>query len=244
MSRFFTQQIEGNTARITGEDVRHLSRVLRLRVGDAVEICDGACTDYTGLIEAITEQEVRCALSGAHPSPTEPRCRVTLFQALPKTGKLELIVQKCVELGVDTVVPVVTARCVAVPVRDFEFKRVRYQRVASEAAKQSRRGMIPQVASVRKLSEVSFSGFDAVLVAYEEERARSLKAALRAFEPAALSRIALVVGPEGGLERAEVEGLSAAGAVAVSLGARILRTETAGMAMLAQVLYELDMADA
>ena len=104
MSRFFTQQIEGNTARITGEDVRHLSRVLRLRVGDAVEICDGACTDYTGRIEAITEQEVRCALSGAHPSPTEPRCRVTLFQALPKTGKLELIVQKCVELGVDTVV--------------------------------------------------------------------------------------------------------------------------------------------
>lgn len=240
VSRFFTQEIEGNTARITGEDVRHLSRVLRLRVGDAVEICDGACTDYTGVIESIAQDEVRCTLSDAHPSPTEPRCRVTLFQALPKAGKMEFIVQKCVELGVEAVVPVATARCVAVPVRDFEVKRVRYQRVAAEAAKQSRRGVIPQVAPVRKLEQAALSGFDAAFVAYEEERGRTLKAALRSYTAGALHRVALLIGPEGGLERAEVERLTAQGAVAVSLGARILRTETAGMAMLAQVLYELE----
>ena len=93
MSRFFTSDIAGDTARITGEDVRHLARVLRLRVGDTVEICDGRCTDYTGVLTAIGQDEAICALSGAHPSPTEPHHRVTLFQALPKTGKMEVIVQ-------------------------------------------------------------------------------------------------------------------------------------------------------
>ena len=237
MSRFFTSDIAGDTARITGEDVRHLARVLRLRVGDTVEICDGRCTDYTGVLTAIGQDEAICALSGAHPSPTEPHHRVTLFQALPKTGKMEVIVQKCVELGVAAVVPVVSERCVAVPTRDFENKRVRYQRVAAEAAKQSRRGMIPQVAGVLPLRQADFSAFDTVLVAYEEERATTLKAALLG---GAGERIALIIGPEGGLERAEVERLRAAGAVSVSLGPRILRTETAGMAMLAQVLYELE----
>ena len=232
MSRFFTEDIAGDTARITGEDVRHLSRVLRLRAGDAVEICDGAGTDYTGVITAIGQDEVTCALSGAHPSPTEPRCRVTLFQALPKTGKMEVIVQKCVELGVAAVTPVVTERCVAVPTRDFENKRV-----AAEAAKQSRRGIIPPVSGVLPLRQVDFSRFDTVLAAYEEERTTSLKAALAG---GAGESIALIIGPEGGLESEEVAWLTAAGAVSVSLGPRILRTETAGMAMLAQVLYELE----
>ena len=237
MSRFFTEDIAGDTARITGEDVRHLSRVLRLRAGDTVEICDGAGTDYTGVITAVGQDEVTCALNGAHPSPTEPRCRVTLFQALPKTGKMEVIVQKCVELGVAAVTPVVTERCVAVPTRDFENKRVRYQRVAAEAAKQSRRGIIPPVSGVLPLRQVDFSRFDTVLAAYEEERTTSLKAALAG---GAGESIALIIGPEGGLESEEVAWLTAAGAVSVSLGPRILRTETAGMAMLAQVLYELE----
>ncbi len=237
MSRFFTEDIAGDTARITGEDVRHLSRVLRLRAGDTVDICDGAGTDYTGVITAVGQDEVTCALSGAHPSPTEPRCRVTLFQALPKTGKMEVIVQKCVELGVAAVTPVVTERCVAVPTRDFENKRVRYQRVAAEAAKQSRRGIIPPVSGVLPLRQVDFSRFDTVLAAYEEERTTSLKAALAG---GAGESIALIIGPEGGLESEEVAWLTAAGAVSVSLGPRILRTETAGMAMLAQVLYELE----
>lgn len=240
MSRFFTEQIIGDTAVITGEDVRHLSRVLRLRAGDAVEICDGRGTDYTGTICSIDEREVRCTLTDAHPALTEPQCRITLFQALPKTGKLELIVQKCVELGVDTVAPVVSARCVAVPTRDFEPKRVRCQRVAEEAAKQSRRGIIPRVLPVQQLERVELSGFDAVLVAYEQEHARSLKAALSAYPVGALRRAAILIGPEGGLERAEVEALVSAGAQTVSLGTRILRTETAGMAMLAQMLYALE----
>ena len=237
MNRFFTEDIAGDTARITGEDVRHIARVLRLRPGDGVVLCDGRVREYTAVIERIGETEVVCRLGPGRPSPAEPAHRVTLFQALPKSGKMETLVQKCVELGVFAVAPVVTARCVALPTKEFEKKRLRYQRVALEAAKQSRRGIVPEVLGVQALSAVDFSGFDTALVAYENERERSLKEALRG---GAGGRIALVVGPEGGFEEGEAADLARRGVVAVSLGARILRTETAGMAMLAQVLYELE----
>ena len=149
---------------------------------------------------------------------------------------MELIVQKCTELGVFSVVPVVSARCVVVPNKDYDKKRERYNRVALEAAKQSRRGMIPQVLPLIELKKIDVKSFDLFLVAYEDENTVSLKQALRAAkEPAT---IALLIGPEGGLEESEVEQLVKAGAKSVSLGKRILRTETAGMAMLAQTLYE------
>ena len=150
---------------------------------------------------------------------------------------METIVQKCVELGIDTVVPTLLSRCVAVPTRDFEKKRIRYQRVAEEAAKQSRRGIIPTVTGVVKVQDIDCTAFDTVLVAYEDERGTTLKEVLRGGVG---ERIAIVIGPEGGLEASEVELLRSRGAKTVSLGARILRTETAGMAMLAQILYELD----
>ena len=143
MNRFFTEDIAGDTARITGEDVRHIARVLRLRPGDGVVLCDGRVREYTAVIERIGEAEVVCRLGPGRLSPAEPAHRVTLFQALPKSGKMETIVQKCVELGVFAVAPVVTARCVALPTKEFEKKRLRYQRVALEAAKQSRRGIVP-----------------------------------------------------------------------------------------------------
>jgi len=237
MNRFFTEDIAGDTARITGEDVRHIFRVLRLRVGEKIAVCDGRATEYIGEITEISDQAVLCRLGEGTPSQSESAVRVTLFQGLPKSGKMETIVQKCVELGIDTVVPTLFARCVAVPTRDFEKKRIRYQRVALEAAKQSRRGIIPTVTGVVKPKEIDFAAFDTVLIAYEDEHATTLKQALRAGVG---TRIALIVGPEGGLEQEEVDSLRSRGAKAVSLGRRILRTETAGMAMLAQVLYELE----
>lgn len=237
MNRFFTSDIAGTTARITGEDVKHISRVLRLRVGEQIAVCDGRATEYIGEITSITDAEVLCTLSAPQPSLTESRVRVTLFQGLPKSGKMETIVQKCVELGIDTVVPTLLARCVAVPTRDFEKKRIRYQRVALEAAKQSRRGIIPAVTGVVKAQDIDCDAFDTVLVAYEDEHATTLKQALREDVG---ERIGIVIGPEGGLEPSEVAMLRERGAKTVSLGSRILRTETAGMAMLAQVLYELE----
>lgn len=239
MSRFFTDDIHGDTATITGGDVHHMTRVLRLRVGDTVEICDGDGTDYTGAIQSMAEDRVVCSLAGGHLSPTEPVHAVTLFQGLPKTGKMETIVQKCVELGVVSIVPTMMRRCVSVPDgKELEKKRARWQKVAEEAAKQSRRGRIPEILPAVTLDKFDFSQFDTVLTAYELEKANTLRTALRTEKIG--QKIALVIGPEGGLEASETAHIVACGGALVSLGARILRTETAGMAMLAQILYEVE----
>lgn len=239
MHRFFTNDIlPDGAARITGDDVHHLSRVLRLHKGDAVEICDGNGVDYDGVLLGVTEREALCRVTNARPSPAEPRCRITLVQSLPKAGKMELIVQKCVELGAFAVQPVLTERCVPVPGNDFEKKRARYQRVADEAAKQSRRGILPQVLPLTSLDALDIAAFAAVFVAYEAERAVTLKRALRERGP--LISAAAVIGPEGGFEPNEVTRLQSRGAISVSLGRTILRTETAGLAMLASMLYEAE----
>ena len=238
MRRFFCESITTETATITGDDAHHISRVLRMKAGDALSLCDGAGNEYDAVITSVSPEAVVCALGERHASEAESPVRVTLFQCLPKTGKMELIVQKCTELGVFAVVPVVSARCVVVPNKDYDKKRERYNRVALEAAKQSRRGMIPSVLPLTELKKIDVKAFDLFLVAYEDENTVSLKQALRAAKSP--QSIALLIGPEGGLEEAEVAQLVKAGAKSVSLGPRILRTETAGMAMLAQTLYEVE----
>ena len=238
MRRFFCENITQGTATITGDDAHHISRVLRMKAGDALSLCDGAGNEYDAVITAISQDAVSCTVGERHASEAESPVRVTLFQCLPKTGKMELIVQKCTELGVYSVVPVFSARCVVVPNKDYDKKRERYNRVALEAAKQSRRGMIPAVLPLIELKKIDVKAFDLFLVAYEDENTVSLKQALRAAKSP--QSIALLIGPEGGLEEGEVAQLVKAGAKSVSLGKRILRTETAGMAMLAQTLYEVE----
>lgn len=238
MRRFFCENITQGTATITGDDAHHISRVLRMKAGDALSLCDGAGNEYDAVITAISQDAVSCTVGERHASEAESPVRVTLFQCLPKTGKMELIVQKCTELGVFAIVPVVSARCVVVPNKDYDKKRERYNRVALEAAKQSRRGMIPTVLPLIELKKIDVKSFDLFLIAYEDENTFSLKQALRAAKQPAT--IALLIGPEGGLEESEVAQLVKAGAKSVSLGPRILRTETAGMAMLAQTLYEVE----
>ena len=238
MRRFFCDNITGDLAAITGDDAHHISRVLRMKAGDALSLCDGAGNEFDALIISVSPEAVVCAHGQQHASEAESPVKVTLFQCLPKTGKMELIVQKCTELGVFAIVPVHSARCVVVPGKDYDKKRERYNRVALEAAKQSRRGMIPSVLPLIELKKIDVQSFDLFLVAYEDETAVSLKQALRAAD--ALASIALLIGPEGGLEEGEVAQLVKAGAKSVSLGKRILRTETAGMAMLAQTLYEVE----
>ncbi len=237
MKRFFTDRISGDTAEIAGEDVRHIGKVLRLKKGDRITVCDGKGTEYTAVIDMIDPERVLCALWDPRPCVTESGRHVTLLQAVPKTGKMETIVQKCVELGVYAVQPVLTARCVPVPSRDYEKKRARYQRVALEAAKQSGRGIIPEVGSLTRLPELDVSRFDDLIVAYEQERDTTLKQVLK---EGVGTEIAILIGPEGGFEEDEIRSLAEKGFRMVSLGTRILRTETAGMAMLAQILYELE----
>lgn len=241
MHRFFIEPyaVCGNEAVLTGEDVQHIAKVLRLRAGDEVTLCDGAKTEYTARIDSVEKERIMLRVLETAASKTESAVEITLYQGLPKAGKLETIIQKCVELGIGKVIPFDAERSVVkLSEKDFAKKQSRYQRVAYEAAKQSRRGIIPEVSGLVKLAKEDFSGFDLILLAYEEERGTTLKKALRAKMDA--KRIALIVGPEGGFAPEEADMLIQRGAVSVSLGPRILRTETAGMAMLAMTVYELE----
>lgn len=238
MHRFFTDEISGETGWIRGEDVKHIRKVLRLSAGDAVSLCDGAGTDYEAVIVSVSPDEVRLKILGCTPSTTEPGTRIILYQCLPKSGKMEWIIQKGTELGVHTFVPVLSERCVAQPGERFEQKRIRYQRIAEEAAKQSRRGIIPQVKELTRISDLIPEPDSLFLVCDEEEHALTLKQALR-NRPVPAS-VGILIGPEGGLERREVQQIRAQGGTGISLGPRILRTETAGIAAVAQILFEVE----
>ncbi len=237
MHRFFTNEIQPNTAVVRGDDVKHIAKVLRLRAGDSVQLCDGRGNECDAVIAFASPDAVTFDTQPWRKAETEPKTEVTLFQCLPKAGKMETIIQKCVELGACGFVPVQSERCVVVLKPPYEGRIERWQRVSEEAAKQSRRGVIPPVALPVALDKLDFAGFDTVLVAFENERTVSLKTALRERRG---TRVAIVIGPEGGFSDAEIEILTGKGARSVSLGPRILRTETAGMAMLAQILYEVE----
>ena len=241
MNRFFTDKsnITASTAFIIGDDVRHITKVLRMRVGDKVVLCDGLGTDYDAVIENCGNDRITFSVTNTRPSENESELKITLFQGLPKAGKMELIIQKCVELGIYEIVPVKALRSVVkVSAKDESTKLTRYNRIAFEAAKQSQRGIIPRVLDFTTFEDADLSDFDAVIVAYEEEKNVTLKQALSSLSEA--KRIALIIGPEGGLEEKEVASLTNRGGISVSLGKRILRTETAGMATLAMLMYGLD----
>ena len=242
MNRFFIDpaNIVGTKASLYGEDVKHIAAVLRLKAGDQVTLCDGRGNDYTAEINSISKAEVSFNILSAYCSTAEPKCSITLFQGLPKSGKLETIIQKCVELGISDIVPVVMDRSVVrISKSDFNKKSERYQRVSMEAAKQSRRGIIPAVGQLISSKEISSEGFDALLLAYELEREKSIKAVMSSIDASA-KRIGVIVGPEGGISDDEAEYFSSIGAIPFSLGRRILRTETAGPAITAIILYHME----
>ena len=236
MNRFFVDDIGPDAAVIEGEDLKHLSSVLRLRKGDHVMLSDGKGSECEGEIQRMEPGKALVKTGPWRPCVSEPHHKLTVFQCLPKAGKMETIIQKCTELGMNALVPTLSARCVVQPGRDFDKKLQRYQKVAREAAMQSHRGIVPEVLPLIELKKVDLSIFDTVYVAYEGEKARTLKTAM-ADTPG--RRMALFIGPEGGFEPEEVTALAEKGAQAVSLGPRILRTETAGMAMVAEILFEL-----
>ena len=241
MNRFFVKKddIAGGSAVITGEDVKHISKVLRMAPGDKVMLCDGEGCQYLAEIEDISREQVNLSILSEERCAAEPVQRITLYQGLPKGDKMELIVQKCVELGVTEIVPVAAERSI-VKIKPGEFggKRTRYQRVAYEAAKQCGRGIIPEVTELVTFKSADMSRHDLIIIAYEDERGNPLKSLLKANPKA--KDIAIIIGPEGGLERSEVDMLTQKGGAAVTLGPRILRTETAGMAALAMILYEIE----
>jgi 16S rRNA (uracil1498-N3)-methyltransferase len=243
MERFFVAAPAGydynncGELTISGTDYVHATAVLRMKKGDRAELCNGSGLFCVATVTENDGRELFLHPQGWEPCKSEPLHMVTLFQCLPKGDKMELITQKCVELGVHALAPVLSDRCVALPKDNFEKKRERLQRIANEAAKQSKRGILPRVLPLKKLAELDFSAFETVILAYEEEKNASLKTVLRR---GAGKNIAIIIGPEGGFCAKEAELLVQRGADVVSLGHRILRTETAGIAMLAQLSYEVE----
>lgn len=241
MRRFFVDadSVSDGKITMTGEDVNHISRVLRLNAGDMVLVCDGSGNEYTCALEEFSADSVTARITDMSRSAGESEYKVTVYQCLPKGDKLDTVIQKCVELGAWRIVPTASARCIVkLNEKDEKKKLVRYNRIAYEAAKQSGRGVIPTVEPSVRLNDIQCSKHDLFLLAYEDERETTLKAVLR--ENAGAKDIALLIGPEGGLEQGEVDKLCALGAHCVTLGRRILRTETAGMAALAMINYELE----
>lgn len=236
MSRFFTDTIQSNEITIRGDDAKHIVNVLRLSNGDTITLCDGNGKECEAHITSVGNNTVTIAPHEIVDSNSEPDYHITIFQCLPKTGKMEMVIQKGTELGMHSLCPVYSSRCVVQPGKDYDKKLDRYKKVATEAAMQSRRGRIPQILPLKKLSELNFDSYDTVLLAYEEEKTTSLK---KALVDAGIN-IALIIGPEGGFSPDEVSLLSTKGAVSISLGKRILRTETAGPATVAQILFALE----
>ena len=235
MPRFFVPDLSGDVLTLSGEDGRHAAKSLRCRVGEELELCDGRGAECLCAVAAVEGDTLTLRVVERRPSRGELPCRVSLYQALPKGDKLELIVQKAVELGAAEIVPVLTQRCVSRPdSRAVEKKRERLQKIALEAAKQSGRGVVPQVAPLldfpAALAEMARS---ACPLFFYEGGGEPLGKALRARP----GSIALMVGPEGGFDPAEAQAARDAGLRVCTLGPRILRCETAPLYALSAIGY-------
>lgn len=239
MPRFFIEpaDIQSDIVSLTGENVAHIVRVLRMRAGEELTLCDGQGMDYSCVLNFVSADAATARILSRTASETEPELFVTLYMALPKGDKMDLVVQKSTELGVSAIVPYFSARCVSKPdEKTIQKKTARWQKIAAEAAKQCGRGRIPVVYPAILFSEAVelAKNTEMPLFLYEGERGRSIKEALsaRSFQTASL-----MVGPEGGFEEAEAELASTLGLASVSIGKRILRCETAPLAGLSALMY-------
>lgn len=237
--------LRGDLLTITGPDVNHIRNVLRMKPGEELNArIGGDGREYRFGIEEISEQEVLCRLRFVKESDVELPVRIILFQGLPKADKMEWIVQKSVELGAAGIVPVEMSRCVVrLDASKKDKKAARWQTIAESAAEQSRRAVIPKVerpVSLKEALALAGQQTDLILVPYElQETDESTKEALAKLRPGMSA--AVFIGPEGGFEPEEIEQIRAAGGIPISLGRRILRTETASLAFLSWMIYRFEM---
>lgn len=240
MHRFFVPQLYNEEMTISGVDARHISKVLRMQPGAQVQIVSDDGVSALAEIVAIDSEQVtvRCIekLSESH----EPRVRLILAQGLAKGEKMDFIIQKAVEMGAYSVVPVAMEHSVVRldgPKADRKVER--WQKIAESAAKQSKRDIIPQIQPVQSMAKMlENNDCSTKIIAYECEDRLSLKTALRKAEEKGITDLLLIIGPEGGISEHELELAKNAGAMAVSLGKRILRAETAGLVAISAIFYE------
>lgn len=244
MHHFFVtpEQVSGTEAVISGSDVNHIKNVLRMKAGEQVVVRDGVSKNYLCAIEVIEAESVRLRIISADQDDTELPARLYLFQGLPKSDKMELIVQKAVELGVHEIIPVATRRAVVkLDAKKAEAKVKRWNAIAESAAKQSGRMQVPEVTGVMSLAEAfAYAGdFDCNLIPYElAEGMAGTREVLERVRPG--MQVGIFIGPEGGFDVEEIERAKAMNIVPITLGRRILRTETAGLAALAVLMFQLE----
>ncbi len=246
MQRFFVDpwqvDVEKHCIRIVGTDVNHIKNVLRMKGGEELWISDGAGKEYHCTIEKLEAEEVFLRILYVQEPDYELPNRIYLFQGLPKADKMELIIQKAVELGAYQVIPVETKRCVVkLDAKKAEKKVSRWQQIAESAAKQSKRMLVPEIHSVMTYGEALAYAeeLDVLLIPYE--LAKGMKETRRILEEIAPGQsLGIFIGPEGGFEEAEVEAAVSKGAKPITLGRRILRTETAGLAVLSILMFQLE----
>ena len=244
MHRFYVENFNGigNTIDITGSDVNHIKNVLRLKTGDEIIVGDGLGNDYTCSIESMEKDRVTAVICDVTRNAAELETKIILFQGMPKSDKLELIIQKTVELGVYEIVPVITKRTVVKIEKNKEEKKLeRYNAIAASAAKQSGRGVIPKVMPFMSFKEaLSYAkSLDMSIIPYENaegmEYSRSVIKDIKGKKT-----LGIFIGPEGGFAQEEVDAAVKVGAKCISLGGTVLRTETAGLAALSIIMFEID----
>ena len=234
MDWFFADNI-GDTHLITGEDAVHITKSLRMSVGESLTLCDSNKTEHLCKIERINSDGVLVRVVSESECLNEPSVNVTLFASLTKGDKIETVIQKSVEIGVHSIVPVLTDRCVSRPDSKSAAKKIqRYQKIAAQAAMQSRRAIIPQVENITELKSISekLKDFDKVILFYEGGGEP-----LRSIITPNDKNIAIFTGPEGGFEEREVKFLTDNKAVCATLGKRILRAETAPLVALSAIMF-------
>lgn len=238
MRRFFLDGIIDDTMELTGTDAHHIARVLRMAVGDEVVIADKDGRTARAKIDKITDEVVMLSYQEELADASEPTIKVRLAQCLPKSDKMDFIVQKAVELGVSDIQPIASENCVVKYTADKATKRVeRWQKIAHEAAKQCKRAVVPTVANVIGLKDflANTDADETVLFCYEAEDGHTLRQVLSEHHT---GKYTVLIGPEGGFSPEEASLCRQMGAYPVTLGNRILRTETASLAALTMVLYE------
>lgn len=244
MPKFFVKsnQINENTIKIIGTDVNHIANVLRLKIDDEIQVCnEDNGTNYRTKIIEINKEMVNCNILDEIETNSEASIHINILQGLPKAEKMELIIQKCTELGVNEITPVEMERCIVkLDNKSASKKQERWQKIAEVAAKQSGRNKIPKINSVTNIKNICnmLENYDIVLVPYENERNTTLKEVLKKL-PKNNLRIAIIIGPEGGFEEKEIKTLEQNNCKIVTLGNRILRTETVAITMTSVIMYEL-----
>lgn len=246
MQKFFVEenQIENDKINIIGEDVKHISSVLRMQKGEQILIGSKETLEtYLTEIEQIEKEKVVAKIIEKLDTQTESNVEIDLYQGLPKADKMELIIQKTTEIGISKVTPVDMVRCIVkLDEKDAKKKIERWQKVAEGAAKQSKRSKIPEIKNKIKIKDLEniISQYDAFIVAYEEENEITLKQELKKLREQEKYKIGILVGPEGGITKEEIEKLTSYNAKVVTLGKRILRTETAPIVLTSNIIYELE----